>query len=308
MNRATHPILCLLALLLMAACNTESSKAPVRSAYYWSTTFALDSMQREWMSKEGVRRMYVRYFDVVESIDGTVMPNATINFQDSVPEGVEVVPCVFVTNEAMAHAPAHLDSLIYQRVKQMSATHDIKRVKTIQIDCDWSQRTRTAYFAMLEGIRNRAHADGLQLSVTIRLHQLSQSVPPADAGVLMVYNTGDVRNMERDPILSAEDVRPYLRHLSGYNLPLSAAYPAFAWDIQYRRGQYIEIRHIDDEMRLMPGDTLVHRAPSVETVLQVKHIIDAERSDVHGEIILFDISKNNIQRITKHHYEKVYTD
>lgn len=308
MSRLLHYILLFPVLLPQLCSCSGEAEPPVRSAYYWSTTFSLDSMQREWLHREQVKRIYIRFFDVVEDISGAVMPNASISWADSVPHGIEVVPTVFVTNEAMAHAPADLDSLIYLRVMQMCETHDIHDVKMLQVDCDWSQRTRTAYFDMLSGIGKRAHADGRQLSVTIRLHQLSQGAPPADHGVLMVYNTGDVRNMERDPILSAEDVRPYLRHLSGYDLPLSAAYPAFAWDIQYRRGRYIEIRHIDDEMRLQPGDTLIHREPSVETVLKVKNMVGNERNDVHKEIILFDISKKNIQRITQHHYEKVFTD
>ena len=295
-------ILALLALLV--ACSKETKH--VNAAYYWSTSFSGDSAMAAFIEEQHVGRLYVRYFDVVIDENDNVHPNATIQFQSTMPDSVEVIPCVFITNESMAKCPDQLDSLIYQRVRQMNATHDITGVKELQIDCDWSQRTQKTYFDMLRRLRDRAHADGWELSCTIRLHQLSMEAPPVDHGVLMMYNTGDVRKMDRNPILDLRDVEPYMRHLDSYSLPLATAYPAFEWSILYRGHHYVGIMHDEDALTVLPGDTVIRHEAPLETVLKAKEQVDRHLPEANNEIILFDLSPNNIQRIIHNHYEKVY--
>ncbi|MBR4389284.1 MAG: hypothetical protein IKT00_08930 [Prevotella sp.] len=295
----------LLALMaLLVACSKETKH--VNAAYYWSTNFSSDSTMTAFIQEQHISRLYVRYFDVVIDEHDNVRPNATIQFQCAMPDSVEVIPCVFITNESMAKCPDNLDSLIYQRVRQMNSTHDIADVKELQIDCDWSQRTQKTYFDMLRRLRGRAHADGWQLSCTIRLHQLAMEAPPVDRGVLMMYNTGDVRKMERNPILDLRDVQPYLRHLDKYSLPLATAYPSFEWSILYRSHHYVGIMHDDDALTVLPGDTIIRHEVPLETVLKVKEMVDEHLPNANDEIIIFELSKNNIQRITQNHYEKVY--
>ena len=262
---------------LLISCGKETKH--VNAAYYWSTTFSGDSAMTAFIQKQHISRLYVRYFDVVIDEHDNVHPNATIQFNNTMPDSVEVIPCVFVTNESMAKAPAHLDSLIYQRVRQMNDTHDIEGVKELQIDCDWSQRTQ---------------------------HQLGMEAPPVDRGVLMMYNTGDVRKMDRNPILDLRDVKPYLRHLDSYSLPLATAYPAFEWSILYRGNHYVGIMHDEDALTVLPGDTIVRHEAPLETVLKAKEQVEEHLPEANEEVILFDLSPNNIQRIIHNHYEKVY--
>ena len=295
-------LLALMALLI--SCGKETKH--VNAAYYWSTTFGGDSAMTAFMEEQHVGRLYVRYFDVVIDENDNVHPNATIQFESAMPDSVDVIPCVFITNESMAKCPDNLDSLIYQRVRQMNVTHDITGVKELQIDCDWSQRTQKNYFDMLRRLRDRAHADGWELSCTIRLHQLSMEAPPVDRGVLMMYNTGDVRKMDRNPILDLRDVEPYLRHLDSYSLPLATAYPAFEWSILYRGHRYVGIMHDEDALTVLPGDTIIRHEAPLETVLRAKELVNEHLSDANDEVILFDLSPNNIHRIILNHYEKVY--
>ena len=289
---------------LLFSCGKETRH--VNAAYYWSTTFNGDSAMTAFVRDQHISRLYVRYFDVTINEQDAVLPNATIRFQSAMPDSVEVIPCVFITNEAMAKAPAHLDSLIYQRVRQMNETHDIMGVKELQIDCDWSQRTQQKYFDMLSRLHERTQADGWRLSCTIRLHQLGMEAPPVDGGVLMMYNTGDVRKMDRNPILDMRDVEPYLKHLDRYSLPLATAYPAFEWSILYRGSHYVGIMHSDDALTVLPGDTIIRHEAPLSTVLECKRQVERQRPDANHEVILFDLSPNNIQRITLHNYEKVY--
>lgn len=293
------------AVLLLFSCK-ETPQPTINSVYYWSTTWESDSMQQEFLRENHVSRLYLRYFDVVVDAEGAVMPNATLRFADALPQDMEVVPTVFIVNDCMVKDTKGLGMKILKRVRQMTETHDVPNVHELQIDCDWSRRTRAAYFAMLEELRDSAHAYGLQLSATIRLHQLSDAAPPVDRGVLMMYNTGDVSDLSHNPILEKEAVEPYLKHISNYSLDLATAYPVFSWQLLVRSGKFVGIMHSDDDLPVLPGDTILQREVGLEEVLTVKDAVTRQRSAANQEIILFDISKKNIQRIKDNHYEKIY--
>ena len=177
--------------LFLGACSGTRQK-PVRSLYYWSTTFVNDSLKRQFYKAHNVQRLYIRYFDVVKRPNQEPLPNATITFNDSVPQGIEVIPTVFITNECMRQPPQFAEQL-WQRIRQMNETHGVKNVKEIQIDCDWSKQTQDVYFQFLRQLHQLLAKAGLKLSVTIRLHQLGMQAPPVDKGTLMLYNTGDFR-------------------------------------------------------------------------------------------------------------------
>ena len=51
--------------LFLGACSGTRQK-PVRSLYYWSTTFVNDSLKRQFYKAHNVQRLYIRYFDVVK--------------------------------------------------------------------------------------------------------------------------------------------------------------------------------------------------------------------------------------------------
>ena len=293
-------------LLLLASCG-DGQKAPVvRSVYFWSTTFELDSAQMDFIRSNDIRKIYLRYFDVVTTPQGEVLPNATVQFVTPQPDSVEIVPTVFITNECMTHIPDDLADKILSRILQMNETRDIFGVREIQIDCDWSGRTRTAYFDMLEQLTEKAQAKGIDISTTIRLHQLSQTPPPVNRGVLMMYNTSDIKDKEHNPILDIKDVQPYMKHLKSYKLPLSTAYPMFYWDLLFRGEHFVGIMHSDDDLPVISGDTIIHRDVPVDVVLKVKEMVHKQHPHANDEIILFDISKQNINNNKNQHYEKIY--
>ncbi|MBO4659468.1 MAG: hypothetical protein J5637_07590 [Prevotella sp.] len=301
-----HFIYLLWGLVLLAACHDRPQGTETKhSAYYWSTTFETDSTQLQFLAQHHVGRIYLRFFDVVMT-DGEAMPNATVRFASPIPEGVEVVPTVFIVNDCFHHDTSDLDQKLLGRILQMCETHDVTDVHEIQIDCDWTARTRKAYFAFLQRLRDSAHAKDINISVTIRLHQLADEAPPADHGVLMMYNTGNVADLAHNPILEEDAVKPYLRHIAGYSLPLSTAYPIFEWQLLVRGNHFVGIMHGDDDLPQLPGDTILIREAQPETVIKVKEAVSHLRPDANGEVIIFDMSKNNIQRFNKYHYEKIF--
>ena len=257
---------------------------------------------------KGLDRLYLRFFDVVLDRNGEPMPNATLRFSAKLPRKVEVVPVVFIVNDVMKNVK-NTDGLaekVLKRILQISETHDIG-VKEVQIDCDWTLTSRRNYRAFLSQLRRLAAAKQLALSATIRLHQLSQPVPPVDKGVLMMYNTGDFTDLRCEhPILDLRDVVPYLKYLSGYRLPLSPAYPLFSYRLLFRNGHYKGVLHADNDLPVLPGDSVIERKVSMGEVLKVKQTIEEIRPDLKRETIIYDFSPNHIANYKPRDYEEIY--
>jgi hypothetical protein len=297
----------LLCVGLLTSCCPVKHFVSMRSMYYWQTVFHVDSLEQQFLHEHDISCLYVRYFDVVPDDAKGAVPNATISFEDKVPEGVEIVPTIYIVNDCMRQNVDSLPRLILRRILQMNETNDIAGVKEIQIDCDWTMQTQERYFSFMKTLQRLCHESGLQLSTTVRLHQLSLNAPPADRGVLMVYNTGDVTKLDVErPILDVKDVRPYLHSLASYKLGLSAAYPLFTWRVLFRGGKYVGIMHSDDDLPVLSGDTIVVRQPSLDDILQTRNALNEERFDVHQEMILYDLSDKNIQRFNSKDYEKIF--
>ena len=237
------------------------------------------------MAQYHINKVYCRYFDVVMEESGEPKPNATISFSDTLPDSIEIIPTVYITEECMHETHEGLAEKIVKRIRQMNETNEISNVREIQIDCDYTSKSRKRYYQFLEEVRKYW---GATLSTTIRLHQLSMPVPPVDYGALMVYNTGDPRKSEeRNPILDYRDVYPYLKHLDGYPLPLATAYPVFRW------------------LRMVYGVRYEYTAEA-EQVLRVKKAMEQERSDLSRLIITYHLDKDNIDRYKPDTYEEIY--
>ncbi len=275
-----------LSLVLLTGCkhhDTDTEPLPVESAaYYWRTTWRMDSVETDFLHKYDIHRVFCRYFDVMMADNGQPMPNATIRFEDSLTAEIEFVPTVYITEDCMSLAPKggwpKLAKKIVDRIVQMNDTHDLPTARELQIDCDYTLRSRHAYYDFLAEVRQEASRHGMHLSTTIRLHQLSMPVPPADYGVLMLYNTGDPQKFtERNPILDIRDAQPYMRYLADYPLPMAAAYPVYSWQ------------------RDINGVRIVHTVEASE-ILRVKKMVEETRADMSNTILIYSLDKENINR------------
>jgi hypothetical protein len=282
----------LLLCLLTVGCNGRKGGAELEegnAVYYWRTDLRLDSTERAFLKQYHIKKVYCRYFDVVMNDSLGPMPNATLKFSDAMPIGVEIIPTVFIVENCMHQKPNGLARKIVDRILQMNETNDIKGVREIQIDCDYTARSRMFYYQFLEELRLVLSTVNYKLSTTIRLHQLSMKVPPVDYGVLMLYNTGHpMKFMERNPILDIRDVAPYLRYLEDYDLPLAAAYPVFLW---HRIIQGVDIEHV----------------ATAEEILKVKGAVEKEREELKRCILTYDLATDNINRYKPETYEKIYS-
>ena len=307
MKLSTAVVCFLLSMGLTLSCSKpKPMPTTMRSVYYWSTTLNMDSVKTAFMRNYDISRMYIRYFDVVADQSGREVPNATLKFATDVPQGIDIVPTVFVMPECLRQDRSRLASLIVKRVVQMNETNDVYNVKEIQIDCDWTQSTRQLYAEFMQAMMRECHSRHLKLSSTIRLHQLAQTPPPADRGVLMMYNTGDATDIRcHKPILDMHDAAPYLPRLNDYKLKLSTAYPIFTWRILFRGGRFVGFIHNDGEYPILPSDSIALRQPSAADIIEAVNVIGSRRPDANNEIILFDLNNHNINRLKHKDYEKI---
>lgn len=215
---------------------TDPLHKATNAVYYWRTTFDLTEDESKFLVDHKVERMYLRMYDVVLQADEAV-PNATISFNRPLPEGLEVVPVVFITVEAMQSATddgriSALADKIIERTTRISEWNAVNWTE-LQLDCDWTASTRQSFFALCKAVKNRL-PQGKLLSSTIRLHQLQQEAPPVDYGVLMVYNTDNFRNPETsNSILNDETVEEFLNRPFNFTLPLDIALPIYQWDLVF---------------------------------------------------------------------------
>lgn len=279
--------LLLLLCLFIIGCDKRDALPDENSTYYWRTEWRLDSLETSFLSQYHIDKVYCRYFDVVMR-DSVPMPNATIRFADQVPQDLEIIPTIYITENCMHQHHDGLARRMVERILQINQTNDVSGVKEIQIDCDYTARSRKVYYDFLSEVRAEAKKHGLRLSTTIRLHQLSMPEPPADYGVLMLYNTGDPQKFqERNPILDIRDVQPYLCYLSDYPLSLAAAYPVFRWQ------------------RTIYGVHIEHTVEASE-ILRVKQAVEQKCPELRHTIITYHLDNENINQYNTKEYEAIY--
>lgn len=297
---------------LLCACadrhgNVSATSGP-NGVYYWKTVWSPSSADYAFLRRHHIGRIYLRMFDVVvdtESIrKDRLVPNATVRianhaidrWQDSLSH-ISIVPVVYITLEALKEAEGHegrLAANMVTRVSHMCSYNELPRVTELQLDCDWTTRTERSFFALCDSVRIQIERQHLlwSLSSTIRLHQLSHQVPPVDRGVLMVYNTGDFRNPDTaNSILDEAGIRPYLKYLGRYPLPLDVAYPTYSWQLLFRKRQFVGLlRDIDlsDTTRFCSGKqhtyTAIDDVPYRTTTIRKGDVIRNERCQ-HPDII-----------------------
>lgn len=183
-----------LVLFIISSCNQQGktdtsdvSDMPVIPAvYYWKTIFTLNNYEKEFLRDNQIKKIYLRFFDVDYETDGMnyrMVPVGTLQFKDTIPQNVEIIPTVFITNECMKQADTDkLASKIVWRIVRMADTNNIHSLREIQFDCDWTPSTQNKYFDFLKKAKVHLNNHSIQLSATIRLHQLTLPVPPCRKG------------------------------------------------------------------------------------------------------------------------------
>ncbi|MBI5216049.1 MAG: hypothetical protein HY960_09870 [Ignavibacteriae bacterium] len=198
-----------------------------------------------------VEQLYVKFFDVDwDDVQQIPLPITSVKLDtDSILE-YEIIPVVFITNRTFTHIRIGevevLSNRVANKIQEIASNIHSKGIKEIQIDCDWSEKSKETYFLFLKKIRTYFHTIGINTSATIRLHQVKYKeitgVPPVDRGVLMFYNMGKLEDPTTlNSILNIETAEKYVEYLGNYSLSLDIALPLFSWGVVIRKGQVVHL-------------------------------------------------------------------
>lgn len=236
-----------LLLLWFSACHPSGVGRPRWAWYHWQQRWQPADSLLSWADPKAEAVWYVRFFDI-DAPAGTAsaVPVSRLEWGKPLPD--TLVAAVFLTTRALAAVPADsLPSLAQKTWRLMTQMAEAANVHLaeVQIDCDWTPSLRDKYFSFLSAFRQMLPAS-CALSATIRLHQVKWAertgIPPVDRGMLMVYNTGDVRTpTTRNSILETEVLRQYLSGFDTYPLPLDVVWPLFEWGVVFRDGRFVRL-------------------------------------------------------------------
>jgi hypothetical protein len=179
------------------------------------------------------------------------IPVSPINFQDKLPDTVEIVPVVFIVNNILKttnrsqlnELARNIIRFVDGKVQQAGKT----TFNELQIDCDWTASTRENYFYLLGQLRQIKELKTKTISATLRLHQIKNQkgsgIPPVDRVMLMCYNMGNLRKYGRqNSILDMSELKKYLGdNVKAYPVPVDIGLPLFSWAVAFRDQQYIGI-------------------------------------------------------------------
>jgi hypothetical protein len=221
------------------------------SFYFWRTQFQLDETEQKYLKSLKAKQLYVRFFDVDwNEYENQAVPIGLISVDLKHKINLPIIPTVFITNRTFLQLPDNqvisLAEKISQKVLALAANITSQKISEIQLDCDWSERTRANYFQLLEAINQQVKGQKISLSATIRLHQFKYpqktGVPPVSRGMLMFYNMGNLTgNNTENSILDLKIAEQYVKNNSSYPLALDVALPLFGWGVLSRRNRVINL-------------------------------------------------------------------
>ncbi|WP_300977341.1 hypothetical protein [Flavobacterium sp.] len=322
-----------LLLLLLLAC--QPSKKPAISFYYWKTIFELNPKEQAVLAQNNVQKLYVRYFDLTLDVAAhQVYPTSPIHFKTPIKQ-FTVVPVVYIKNQIF------LDSTIVVKEVAHKTADLITRINTangiacqeIQLDCDWTLRTKERYLEFVEVFKR---ASQKRISATIRLHQVKYfkktKIPNVDSGVLMYYNMGKIAPDSLNSIYDRNIAEKYLESLKKYPLPLNFALPIYSWFIHIQNQKVIGVRaklsvanlvkdknfkresekyfrviqsNYKNGVFYQENDILKLEAISSSDLLEMASDLQEKTKESPSEILFYDLDQFNFNNYEKSIFEQV---
>lgn len=316
------------AVLLLQGC--QSKETPPPSFFSWKNTFDPTPAERAKIDSLNARPLYVKILDIgLSPENGQVTPLARTRLSDTtLLRQRGYVAAIFITNETFLTPDQHRSKLPEHIIEYLKTQLPVAP-QGLLIDCDWTPRTREAFFDFLRKL-DHLLPENIVLSATIRLHQYKApdrtGVPPVDRGLLMVYNTGDIESMNTrsNSILNRDDAAVWIENTAApYPLPLDWALPLFEWALVFREGEFWKIiRHLpentlSDTMRfsltappddavgcavytvkkstfetghfLRPGDIIRHERITPNLLQDLKPLLSRLRLADDAQLVFFDL-------------------
>lgn len=286
---------------------------PRNAIYHWKTVYSPNEYEMKFMGKHNITRLYLKFFDVgtdnlYNGQGEQPVPIATTVFQKAIPQVrgmIEVIPVVFITVDALRLGKP-LSEKIVKRVDDMCRANHIQ-YNEIQLDCDWTKGTKDLFFALCHEVKHLLHDKKKGLSATIRLHQLRDTLPDIDYGVLMLYNTESLSNPNvKNSILSSKAVGAYMKHARS-DKHLDFAYPTYGWKLWFQNGKFKGI--VNEKESFLESGELRHEQSDFTEILKTKHILkwDLKDIDYPSSNIIYHLDSANLSKYNDDEIDKIYS-
>lgn len=226
-----------------------------RAFYYWkSDSWRIDDAEDSIINNTKTKKIYVKFFEVEhnELMGNVPYSKSRVRFYN---ENIEIIPTVFIKNEVFTKSSLkdldlladNINFLISKITKE--EVDEVVKINELQMDCDWTLKTRDNYFYFLKKIKNISNK---KISCTLRLYPYKyrdkMGIPPVDSVTLMCYNLlNPLESKKQNSILDVDELSKYLNVSSKYPLHLDVALPIYSWIQVYQNNQFKGVVYNDIE-------------------------------------------------------------
>ena len=247
--------LVLLSSFLLSCKNNNKVENVTRAFYYWKSNSGYEEQNTEKLLLDTLKteKLYVKFFEV-ESND--VMGNIPVSksrFSLYDEAKCQIIPCVYLHNEVFLKSDfkqldALADNINFLINKKLEENFSSQKVTPeIQMDCDWTLKSKENYFYFLKKLKQISNR---KLSCTLRLYPYKYTtkmgIPPVDSAMLMCYNLiNPFEDKSKNSILDTNELEKYVKNVKQYPLHLDVALPVYSWMQIYQNNQFSKVIYSD---------------------------------------------------------------
>ena len=134
-------------IVLFSSCTNKNIST---SFYHWKQKLNFTTQEKQYINNTKCKKIYTKFFDIVTK-SNTIKPIAKLNIVNYTIEN-ELVPCIYITNNVFKITSKNkkLKQLAHNIFNLINQIYPFKKkYNEIQIDCDWSLKTKHNYFKFL---------------------------------------------------------------------------------------------------------------------------------------------------------------
>ncbi len=257
MKNKTNISIAVLILTLFFSCSPGKTEV-TKGFYMWQSGYQGHHVKNQkLLNKFNSDRLYLKLFEVSYNDQEGAIPSSKTNVQlsESLLGNAEIVPCIFIENPVLLKLTATqieelADNILFLTNKYVSEEIFIEplkqhKFKEIQIDCDWSKKSKKKYFSLLRHIKTKSNKI---VSCTMRLYPYKYNkemgTPPVDRVMLLCYNLlNPVNNVDKNTIFELEELKKYIDIDASYPLPVDVALPVYSSGYRIENNRFSGVFH-----------------------------------------------------------------
>ena len=317
-------------ILMFSSCQPETSFQ--FSTYWWKNSTKLNKEHKEFLNQNNINKIYLRIFDLKfdQKNQSILIPKVNAGLPVS---SIKTIPVIYIENAILSNFSVDtIYNIILRNINNAKDEGIIKEKNELQVDCDWTLKTKRSYFKLLSLLSKEIKV----LSATIRLHQIkyakSTGIPPVDKGVMMIYNLDSPSDTNtQNSIFTYNKAIQYLdEYLKKYPIQLDVALPAFSWGVHFHHGViknlisdfdpnnidsinmkkmkngYFKAKkaHFYNRYRISKRDEIRYESPNIKEVKKIINFLKENLRQDKTEIIFFSLNSNFLIN-NKDKYEEI---